>query len=97
MAMKTFMLTFTYVPDMPERRQPYRAAHLARLEQARDAGLLVMAGAFADPVDGALLVVQAESPGEVVAWVAGDPYTQAGLIREIAVREVAVAIARWQA
>ncbi len=96
MADKTFMLTFDYVPEMPERRQPYRADHLARLEKARDSGMLVMAGAVTDPVDGALLLVRADSPGDVLAWAADDPYASAGLIRGVTVRELAVAVASWQ-
>ena len=92
---RTYMLTFTYVPEMLERREPYRAEHLARLGKARDAGFLIMAGAVADPVDGALLLVQAEGPGEVLAWAADDPYARAGLLRGVTVREVNVAVARW--
>ncbi len=55
-----------------------------------------MAGALTDPVDGALLLVEAEGPGEVLTWVAGDPYAKAGLLRGIRVRELAVAAARWR-
>jgi uncharacterized protein YciI len=94
MAARTFMLTYTYVPEMTERRQPHRAAHLARLESARDEGLLLLAGAFADPVDGALLLFEAEDAGQILAWVAGDPYNQAGLIRSAEVREINVAVRR---
>jgi uncharacterized protein YciI len=45
-------------------------------------------------VDGAVLVVEADGPGEVFAWVADDPYARAGLIQAVSVREVTVAIAR---
>ena len=88
------MLTYTYVPEMTERRQPHRAAHLARLEAARDQGLLLLAGAFADPVDGALLLFEADDAGQIYTWMAGDPYCQAGLIRSAAVRELNVAVRR---
>jgi uncharacterized protein len=94
MAAKTFILTYRYVPHMEEHRQPHRAAHLAYLEKARDKDFLVLAAAFADPVDGALLVVEADDPGAVLSWVAGDPYNQAGLIRATEVREVNVAVRR---
>lgn len=92
MAAKTFMLTYTYVPDMLERRQPHRAAHLEHLQQAKARGLLVLAGAYADPVDGALLLCEANDPVEVFAWLANDPYNQAGLIRSATVREVSLAV-----
>jgi len=94
MAAKTFMMTYTYVPDMLERRTPHRPAHLAHLEAARDGGLLLLAGAYADPVDGALFVCEAEGPGEILAWLANDPYNLAGLIRGTTVREINVAVRR---
>jgi uncharacterized protein YciI len=94
MPAKTFMLTYGYVPDMLERRQPHRAAHLKHLEDARDRGLLVLAGAFSDPVDGALLLVEADEAVEVFAWLAEDPYNKGGLIRSATVREINVAVRR---
>jgi uncharacterized protein YciI len=94
MPAKTFVVSYTYVPEIAERRRPHRADHLAHLQRACDEGRLVLAGATADPVDGAILVVEADSPGEVFAWVASDPYARAGLIQAVSVREVTVAIAR---
>jgi uncharacterized protein YciI len=94
---KTFMMMYSYVPDMAERRQPYRGDHLSRLEQARDEGKLSLAGGFGDPVsgavDGALLLIAADGPGEVLAWAGEDPYAHAGLIRAVEIREVNVAVA----
>lgn len=94
MATKTFMLTYGYVPDMTERRQPHRTDHLKYLEVAKDNGMLSLAAAFADPVDGALLVVEAGDAAQVYAWLADDPYNKAGLIRSATVREINVAIRR---
>ena len=93
---KTYLLTYSYVPDMAERRQPHRADHLAHLRRAQDEGRLLVAAATVDPVDAAVLLVNARSPGDVLAWVADDPYTRAGLIRGVVVRELAVAVAPWQ-
>jgi len=90
---KTFMLLYTYVGDMAERRQAHRPAHVAYLTTSRDNGTLVLAGAFPE-VDGALLLLEAETPGAVLAWAANDPYNTAGLIRSMTVREVNVAIRR---
>jgi uncharacterized protein YciI len=94
MPARTFMLTYGYVPDMLERRQPHRAAHLKHLEEARDRGLLTLGAAFSDPVDGALLLCEAEEPSQVYAWLANDPYNLAGLIRSATVREINVAVRR---
>ena len=68
------------VDDYVERRAPLRADHLALLEQARERGELVLAGALAEPVDGALLVFRCDDVGPVEAFVAADPYVQAGLV-----------------
>lgn len=92
MPAKTFMLTYGYVPEMTERRQPHRAAHLKHLEDAKERGMLSLAAAFADPVDGALLLVEADDAAQVYAWLAADPYNAAGLIRSATVREINVAI-----
>ena len=93
---QTYLLTYSYVPDMAERRLPHRADHLAHLQRAHEAGRLLVAAATIDPIDGAILLVSARAPGEVLAWVAEDPYAQAGLIRGVVVRELAVAVAPWQ-
>ncbi|TFV65581.1 UNVERIFIED_ORG: hypothetical protein E4P37_09790 [Bacillus sp. AZ43] len=88
----TYFVQYSYVPDMLNRRQPYRAEHLARITKAGEEGLLVLAGAFADPVDGAVLVFRAESRAEVEEWVEADPYRVAGLIPDFAVREVTLVL-----
>ena len=88
------MLTYTYVPEMTERRQPHRAAHLAHLKAAFERGLVTLAAAYADPVDGALILCEAEDPAQIYAWLANDPYNAAGLIRAAAVREINVAVRR---
>jgi uncharacterized protein YciI len=90
--MASYLLTYSYVPDIENRRQPYREAHLEHLRRAHLSGMLRMAGALVDPVDGALLVLEAGSPGEVFAWVARDPYNEAGLLRALSVREWTIAI-----
>jgi uncharacterized protein len=95
MAAKTFMLTYQYAPDMVQRRQPYRPDHLQHLEAARQQGMLRLAAALTDPVDAALLLIEADTQGEVLAWVANDPYNQAGLIRSATVRELSVVVPGW--
>src|SRR6516165_10693607 len=57
-AMATFMLVYSYVPEMETRRQEYRTAHLKNIEAAHERGLIRFAAAFADPVDGAVLMFE---------------------------------------
>lgn len=47
------LLSYQYVPDILEKRGPYREAHLAGARKHLDAGRLVAAGAVGDPVEGA--------------------------------------------
>ena len=74
------LLFYDYVADMVERRTPYREEHLRLAREAASRGELLLAGALADPIDGAVLVFSSESPATVERFVAGDPYVRAGLV-----------------
>lgn len=78
--MSTHLLLYEYVPDMAERRGPYREAHLERIKAERDAGRIVMAGALGNPVSGAAIVFRDTDEAAIEAFVRDDPYMQAGLI-----------------
>ena len=80
------------MPDAVNRRAPHRDAHLAYARSLVERGALYMAGAFADPVDGALLIYRAHSREEVEAYLADDPYVRAGLWPSITIREWTVVI-----
>jgi len=75
-----FVLWYQYVPDVLERRAPFRADHLALAREWQAAGKLVLAGAFDPPTDGALFVFRADSADEVEAFVAKDPYVKNGVV-----------------
>jgi len=78
----THILMYRYVPDMLERRGPYREEHLRRIEELRAAGALIVAGAYGDPPRGGLIGVRGRSREEVLAWSDADPYVGAGLVLE---------------
>src|SRR6266511_3769158 len=71
-----FALTYDYVPDVLEKRTPFRAEHLANAKALHAAGKLVLAGAFDPPTDGALFVFKVDSAAEVEAFVRSDPYEE---------------------
>lgn len=75
------LLTYDYVPDIAERRGPYREAHLALIEEWQADGRLVIAGGIGDPVYGGLLAFEVDDPTEVEEFVTADPYGEAGLVR----------------
>lgn len=90
--MKTFAAIMTFVPNVLERRQPYREDHLKYIQGLRDAGRIVFAGPWADPMDGALIVYRAESRAEVEKMIHDDPYNRARLWPEIHIREWTVVV-----
>lgn len=81
-----YLLFYDYVPDVLERRGPHRAAHLKLAGESQRRGELVLGGAYADPVDGALLLFRCDSPEVPQAFVAADPYVKAGLVKAWRVR-----------
>ena len=88
-----FALLYEVVPDYVQRRQAFRAAHLALAERFAKEGKLLLGGAF-DPPDGALLVFRAESAAEVEAFVRQDPYVANGLVTSWRVRPWTVVVGK---
>lgn len=77
---ETYLLLYTYVADVAERRTPYRKAHLELINAERDAGRLVMAGTLGTPPTGAAIVFRGVGSEHVERFVAGDPYVKGGLV-----------------
>lgn len=87
-----YILFYKTIENYIEKRAPYRAEHLALAQQAQQNGHLVMAGALAEPADGAVLVFKAESPAVAEDFANNDPYVKNGLISEWHVRPWTVVI-----
>ncbi|HEY7056789.1 MAG TPA: YciI-like protein [Vicinamibacterales bacterium] len=85
--MKHFLLFYDVVDDFVARRQPFRQDHLEKARAAQARGELILAGALADPVDGAVLLFRAESAEVASAFAAGDAYVTNGLVPRWRVRE----------
>jgi uncharacterized protein YciI len=81
------LLFYEYVDDILERRGPHRSAHLDAAWKSHDRGELVLGGAFANPVDGALLLFKADSAAVVEEFAKTDPYVLNGLVKRWYVRE----------
>ena len=82
-----FLLFYTYVPDVLERRAEFRGAHLKHAWAAKERGELMLAGALADPVDGGVLWFSARDKAVVERFAAEDPYVKSGLVTRWTVRE----------
>jgi hypothetical protein len=90
--LSTFLVTYTYVTDMENRRTPHRQDHLAWLRVEADAGRMVLAGATLDPVDTGILVVRGEDVYQVRRMLLDDPYAKANLITAVRIRPLGLAV-----
>ena len=87
-----YLLFYDVVADYVERREPLREAHLALARDAHTRGDLVLGGALADPVDGAVLLFCGDSPAVAESFVAADPYVIHGLVTRWRVRPWTVVV-----
>ena len=85
--MKHFLLFYEVSPDYLERRPHYRAEHLKLAWDAQERGEIVIAGALADPPDGAVLMFQGEDSSAAQRFAEADPYVANGLVTRWYVRE----------
>lgn len=90
--MSHYLLFYDYVPGMLERRTPHREAHLAHARAAVARGEVLLGGALAEPLDGAVLVFVADGPATVERFAKEDPYVRAGLVTAWRVRRWTVVI-----
>lgn len=82
-----YLLFYDVVENYVERRQPWRAEHLQLAQDALARGELVLGGALANPVDGAVMLFHGDSPTVAEQFVANDPYVRNGLVTRWRVRE----------
>lgn len=87
-----YLLFYDYVPDVLERRAPLRDEHLARAWEAQVRGELVLAGALANPIDGAVFHFRCDSAETVKRFAEADPYVRGGIVTRWWVREWATVV-----
>lgn len=87
-----YLLFYDYVENAVERRAPHREEHLRLAREAVARGELVMGGALAEPVDGAVLLFKADTAGVVEAFVRSDPYVVHGVVSRWRVRPWTVVV-----
>ena len=87
-----YILSYDVVPDYVERRAQFRELHLKHARAAFDRGELALAGALADPVDGAMLVFRGPSADAPENFAKADPYVINGLVTKWRVRQWNVVI-----
>lgn len=81
-----YLLFYDVSDDYLTRRAEFRGEHLKLAWDAHERGELVLGGALADPVDGAVLLFKGDSAEVAEKFVALDPYVKNGLVKSWRVR-----------
>jgi uncharacterized protein len=81
-----YLLFYDVVPNYAERRAPFRIEHLELAERSVTRGEMILAGALADPIDGAVFLFEGSSPRVAQAFAEADPYVRNGLVTHWRVR-----------
>ena len=82
-----YLLLYELADDYLERRGEFRNVHLKLGWEAADRGELILGGALANPVDGAILLFKGESPEVAENFAKADPYVANGIVKSWRVRE----------
>jgi uncharacterized protein YciI len=87
-----FLLIYDVVDNYLEARAPFRGQHLKLAQESFDRGELILGGAFAEPVDGAILVFRGPTAAAAENFAKNDPYVLNGAVKAWRVRQWATVI-----
>jgi len=82
-----YLLFYEAAPDYLERRAAFRTEHLSLAWAAQAQGHLILAGALANPADGAVFHFRGDSSAVAEEFAKADPYVRNGLVTRWHVRE----------
>jgi hypothetical protein len=82
-----YVLIYDVVDDYVARRAPFREEHLRLAREAHARGEVVLAGALADPADGAMLVFRGPTADTAETFAKADPYVRNGVVKSWRVRK----------
>ncbi len=89
-----YLLFYEAVDDYVEKRKPHREAHFNHIKPYVDRGEVRLAGALADPADGAVLAFKVEDKGIIEQFAENDPYVLNGLVTNWYIREWTVVLGK---
>src|SRR5215469_9126315 len=82
-----YLLFYEVGDDYVSKRAEFRESHLRQAWEASDRGELVLAGALASPLDGAVLLFRGKSSEVAEKFARTDPYVVNGAVKRWYVRE----------
>jgi len=92
--MSYYALIYHLTDNYIERRTQFREEHLKLAKESNDRGEMMLAGAFSDPADKALLIFKVADKSVIEEFVRKDPYVKNGLIAKWEIREWTVVIGK---
>jgi uncharacterized protein len=90
--MAYYALFYDVVENFVERRTPFRTEHLKLADEANRRGELVLAGALAEPADGAMIIFRGDDSSAAASFAQNDPYVRNGLVKHWKVRPWTVVV-----
>ena len=91
------VVNYSYIAD-PDAIAEHRPAHREFLKGLADEGSLVLSGPLAPGVgqpDAGMLVFRSDSPEDVLAKLADDPFQTKGIVANVEVRGWAPVLGAW--
>ncbi|MCW8813920.1 MAG: YciI-like protein [Ignavibacteriaceae bacterium] len=90
--MNYYVLIYHYIDDYMTRRGQFREEHLKLANASNQRGELILAGAFSDPPDKALLIFHVADKSIIEEFIKNDPYVNNGLVTKWEIRPWTVVI-----
>ncbi len=82
-----YLLFYEVDDDYVSKRAEFRNEHLKKAWQSSERGELMLGGALANPLDGAVLLFKGDSPEIAERFAKADPYVTGGAVKRWYVRE----------
>ena len=90
--MNYYVLIYHYIDDYLTRRAQFREEHLKLATASNKQGEMILAGAFSNPPDKALLIFHVPDKSIIEDFIKKDPYVNNGLVTKWEIREWTVVI-----
>lgn len=90
--MNYYALIYYLIDDYISRRTQFREEHLGLAKKANQERELILAGAFSDPPDSALLIFHVPDKSVIEEFIKKDPYVINGLVTRWEIRPWTVVI-----
>ena len=84
--MNYYVLIYYLIEDYILKRTEFREEHLKLAGEANKSGELILAGAFSEPADRALLIFRVSDKSVIENFVVEDPYVKNGLVTKWEIR-----------